>query len=145
MPLRITGVTWLAAGPADRLRSWAMPRVAATVLLVLTLGGGLVGVTRAALATSTVVLVCDWHETRQLADRRWRVGRRTWEEQNPVLGPTPGTAAVDRYFLVVAALNIALWLVLPRRWKLIVPLLLLAWEVRTVLVNVGQGLGVCHL
>lgn len=92
----------------------------------------------ATLAMSTAALACDWGQTHSAAAEGWR----DRHEGNPVMGLTPTTARVNAYFAGVAAINIGLWLVMPKRYKSIVPVALAAAEVMQVRSNLNS-IGLC--
>lgn len=67
----------------------------------------------AAIAVSTASLVCDWGQTHQAAAAGWM----DRAEANRLLGPAPSTRTVNIYFAGAIVANVALWLVLPKRYR----------------------------
>lgn len=60
----------------------------------------------------TALHLADWQQTRRIAGSNGQ-----WIETNPILGPTPSQAQVNRYF---AATLIGHWIVaysLPKEWR----------------------------
>jgi len=86
---------------------------------------------RSTLITSTAMLAWDWSQTRGMAERGWA----GMEEDNPILGPTPDTRGVDAYFASTIAINFVLWMVLPPRWRSVIPVAVTAVQARTVMDN----------
>jgi hypothetical protein len=94
------------------------------------------------LVLSTAALTVDWRQTRDAAREGWSGGR--WEGGYPAqmaIGAHPSTRTVDGYFALTAAANVALWAVLPPRWRSVVPGFVLSVEV----VTVGGNLSTTHL
>lgn len=80
------------------------------------------GVDIATLALSTVSLAVDWRQTRGAAVERWSGGARAEIGiATMFIGSQPSPGSVDRYFAVAALANIALWAVLPPRWRSVIP------------------------
>ncbi len=75
-------------------------------------------VNRTVLATSTLTIACDWGQTRSYASRGWAGG---YTEANPILGETPSAGQVDLYFASAIAINAALYFVLPKSIRAVVP------------------------
>lgn len=91
-----------------------------------------VHVNRAALVASTAALACDWGQTRSAATQGWRYHY----ENNPIMGPKPPVGYVDLYFGGIAITNALLWLVIPRRYRVFVPLAIFGIETRQAARNV---------
>lgn len=108
-----------------------------TALLVLALSGcANVHVNRAALIASTLALACDWGQTNQAATHA-----EMWPgnyETNPVLGGRPSPEAVDAYFVGAIAVNAALWLAMPARYRSAVPIAVTAMQAVQVRNNMPQ-------
>lgn len=115
-----------------------------------------VHVNRATLIASTAALACDWAQTRSSASTGWMRtadgGEWVLRENNPILGPHPSTQAVDVYFASAAVVNLALWIILPVRYKSIMPLSLVAVESSAISGNVvfttndqTRNSGICGL
>lgn len=108
------------------------------VALALFCGGAcsLRAANTATLVASTAALACDWGQTRGVAsaasEGRWTLDY--WEE-NPVMGPRPSTGDVDLYFAAAAALNAAAWVAIPRRYRWIIPSVVLAVQTAAIVQN----------
>lgn len=90
------------------------------------------------LVASTAALAIDWRQTRNAAVERWSGGR--WEGGYPAqmtLGAHPSTHSVDGYFALAAATNIALWTILPARWRSVIPGIVIGAEVSTIAGNLS--------
>lgn len=96
-------------------------------------------VDRATLIASTAILACDWGQTRSAAAEGW-TGRR---EGNVLMGERPSTSTVDAYFAATAVLNTAVWVVLPAKWRSVIPGVVIGAQVRTVAGNFATTRGVC--
>lgn len=107
------------------------------VLMVGGLGCADMRVNNSVLFASSALLVCDWSQTRQAAQRGWHVGDVPQWEGNPMLGRTPSAATVDAYFGATIVLNAALWYLLPDRWKAIGPGAVIGVEAKTIRDNVN--------
>lgn len=94
-------------------------------------------VNRATLVASTAALVVDWRYTRGNAQREWHCGGRQFYESNPVMGWRPSTGAVDLYFAAAAALNTAVWVLMPSRYKSAVPVGVLALQAGPIMGNLA--------
>lgn len=124
----------------------AMRRVTSLAVLVLGAGcGGVSGLTIAngiALGASSATLACDWGQTRRFAEVDWRQpvpGARPeanayyrWSESNPLLGAHPTTGEVDVYFAGALAATLLAWRMLPRRWRIAVPLVITAIQLKAI-------------
>lgn len=87
----------------------------------------------AALAVSTAALACDWGQTHGAAADGWRGGPTGARyEDNPILGRSPSTRAVSVYFVTAAIINAGIWLTVPKRYRWIVPLGLVAVQTHTI-------------
>lgn len=84
-----------------------------------------VHVNRAALVASTAALACDWHKTRTTAAR----DSMLYTEHNPLLGDDPSAGAVDMYFVSTIVINAAIWYVLPKRWRSVLPVVVATVQV----------------
>jgi hypothetical protein len=111
-------------------------------VVVMMLATGCTHVNRATLATSTAVIVCDWGQTRNMAMQNWDGGNFT--EMNPLLGPAPSTGNVDAYFAASAALNVAVWLLMPERYRSVVPAGVIVMQTKTIVGNTPNT-GLCGL
>jgi hypothetical protein len=96
---------------------------------------------RAALASSTAALACDWGYTRSAASDGWR----GFEESNPVLGRTPSPARVDAYFAIVAGLNTLAWFLTPPKLRAGLPAVVTAQQADAIANNRRYLGGVCGL
>lgn len=126
-----------------------MKRAAVLLGLMLAAGCGASGLTIAngiGLGAQTAVLACDWGQTRRAAEMGWVYKRMLLEEESPILGRTPSPAAVDLYFLGAIAATALAWRLLPRRWRLTVPVVVVALQAQAITHNLGRGgidLGIC--
>ena len=113
-----------------------MTRVLLVVWALLSGACSLRAVNTGTLVASTAALACDWGQTRGVAAAggAWKDGSK-WE-MNPIMGPTPSTGTVDLYFAAVAAANVGLWTVMPRRLRWIVPSIVLAAQIHAVSGNI---------
>lgn len=93
----------------------------------------------ATMVASTATLACDWAQTHGQANDGWS----EYYEKNPVLGDSPSASSIDTYFAAVAVFNIGVWLVLPPKWRSIIPTLITVAETRTIFRNIPNT-GVCH-
>jgi hypothetical protein len=96
--------------------------VALACAIPLLAGCSLRTVNRATLAASTAALACDWSQTRAHAAAGWP----DTHETNPIMGERPHPLSVDAYFATSVALNVAVWLAMPERWRSAAPTALLA-------------------
>lgn len=88
------------------------------------------------LAISTASLTLDWRQTSNAADERWSGGRKeSGYITNITIGSHPSTHAVDYYFVATAVVNTALWSVLPKRWRSVIPGLVIGVEIPTIIGN----------
>jgi len=99
-------------------------------------------VNRATLAASTASLAWDWAQTRRWAEHGWQYPGTHGDmlvsgENNPILGSHPGVHAVDGYFAITAAVNLALWIVMPDRYRSAVPGALLTIEAPAIIGNIS--------
>lgn len=102
---------------------------------------GCIHADRIALATSLATTAMDWKQTRCAAGRGWA---HTYESGMParaMIGETPSQRAVDLYFVGATAANIALWAVLPPKWRAIAPGIVTGIELRTVVGNLDTTRG----
>jgi hypothetical protein len=67
---------------------------------------------RTTFAVSSVLLVADWAQTRQIARNA-----DLFHETNPILGAHPSTGCVNGYFAAALALNYVIGNSLPRGWR----------------------------
>jgi hypothetical protein len=122
-------------------------RMVLVVAMLASGGCANVHVNRGALIASTAVLACDWVQTRKMANAGW--GLTDMEsghqrEQNPLMGPAPTALTVDGYFAVTAGLNALIWLVVPARFKSLVPVAVMGFEQDTIRHNVPNT-GMCGI
>lgn len=100
-----------------------------------------------ALVASTAALACDWAQTRGVSQGSW-MSRGTYtsgiKEYNPLLGAAPSPRALDVYFASAAVINAALWVALPKRYRAIIPGIVIAAESRTIYNNIPYT-GMCGL
>lgn len=125
------------------------------VLVVLLLSGcgasGLGIANGTALGISTAALACDWAQTRSFAEIGWQsridaLRVQPYHEANPIMGETPSPGAVDAYFLGALALNAAAWFLVPRRWRMAIPIavtLVQAGAISNTLDRSGHDPGLC--
>jgi len=85
-----------------------------------------------ALALSTAALAVDWRQTRGAAAEGWSHSRGEVGVAAMTVGEFPSAGTVDRYFAATAAVNVALWAVLPRGWRSVVPGFVIGAEIVTV-------------
>lgn len=90
---------------------------------------------RSLLATSTIALACDMGQTIPLAAS---VPADQPFERNWIMGTHPSVGELVGYNGAIAGLNGALYIALPERRRWLVPLLLTAFEIGVVAVNVSQ-------
>lgn len=107
-------------------------------VLALALLAGCVHMDRAMLVTSTATLACDWMQTRAVAQA---APSYDWE-RNPMLGKTPSVGQVDAYFAGSALANLALWAIIPEKWRAAAPAVLTATQIYTIADNT-KTIGVC--
>lgn len=120
------------------------------VLLAVALGGcagasALTVASHVGLGVQSFAIACDWGATRAYAEDGWRYGNR---EMNPIIGGMPSPLEVDVYFLGVLALSALGWHLTPRRWKLIVPIVVTAIQADAIVHNAGRKVanpGVCGI
>lgn len=91
-------------------------------------------------ASSTVVLACDWGQTRSHAAGGWE----GTQEMNPIMGTNPSPGRVDAMFATSATVNTALFAALPKRWAWVVPAVLTAAHSVAVVSNFDVA-GVCGI
>src|SRR5262245_1850875 len=113
------------------------------LVLVLTTSGcsgarALTIVNHGGLVAQSTALVCDWGQTRRAAalaatGENWRSD--TPYESNPIMGGRPTTSTIDLYFFAALGLSAAAWRVLPRRWRFLVPVAVLALEADPIASN----------
>lgn len=96
----------------------------------------------AAIAVSTASLVCDWAQTRGISQGSWMGGRVM--ERNPLLGEAPSPRKIDVYFAGTVVINIVLWMTLPKRYRSLIPVAVVAAESRTIYDNIPYT-GMCGL
>lgn len=104
------------------------------MVLVMVLLGGCADmrVNRTTLVVSTMAIAVDYAQTREMVSRGW-------EEQNPMLGSRPNEAAIACYFFSAAALNAMAWLLVPDRWKSVIPLGVIGTQAVTIHGNSALG------
>lgn len=117
--------------------------------------GGLTVANGVGLGLSTGALACDWQQTRRFAEVDWRQpvpganpeanALYRWSESNPILGPHPSTTAVDGYFAASLAVSLLAWRMLPRRWRIAVPIAVTALQVKAIATTVDRDFrpGLC--
>lgn len=101
---------------------------------------GCTAANRTALAISTATLACDWAQTRALASEGWP----GYHESNPIMGPKPSTGDVTLYFSSAIAINAAVYHLMPRRWKALLPGAVTASQIKTIAVNTPHT-GLCGM
>src|SRR5262245_37800463 len=124
-----------------------------TLALLLLLGGcGASGLTIAngvGLGVSSSALVCDWAGTRSRASGGWKPYQDAdgeWRqpyESNPLMGDRPDSTVVDAYCLGVLILSSVAWRLVPRRYRIAVPILVTAISVKASINNAVNDVGVC--
>lgn len=119
---------------------WMTMRTMALAVVLLT-GCANAHVNRATLVASTAALVLDWKQTRTWAEHDWVLPGATgpsWtsDESNPLLGGHPRSGAVDMYFTFAVVTNIAIWLVMPDKYKSVIPAALLGAEAPAIAGNI---------
>lgn len=92
------------------------------------------------LALSNAMLVADAAYTHRAAARGWASAREVGMPAAQIMGTTPSTAAVTTYFASAIAINTALWLVLPPRWRSILPGVIIGAQADALAYNYG----LCH-
>lgn len=112
-----------------------MLRIAVIALL---LTSGCTHVNRATLLASSASLACDWAQTRSRAE----VGWRGTFENNPMLGAKPSVERVDFYFATAIAANVGIWILMPDRFKSVIPLGVTTVQTKTIIGNLPQT-GIC--
>ncbi len=106
--------------------------------LVLCGGCSLSTANYAALTASTAALACDWGQSSGVASLGQRgVWRGHWED-NPIMGPRPSQGEIGLYFATIAALNVAMWLALPKRYRWIAPTAIAVVQAPTILRNAAR-------
>jgi hypothetical protein len=91
-----------------------------------------------ALAVVESMIVVDVLQTADAARHGWRNQR----ENNPLLGPYPTETRVFVMGAVGALATAGVWLALPPRWRLLVPLIVGIGEAAAIGGNIGLGLTV---
>lgn len=122
----------------------------ALLLLALLSGCGAPALTIAngvALGVQSAALACDWQQTRRASEAGWP-GKMT--ERNQVIrvmdGSKPASSAVDAYFIGALALSALGWYVIPRRWRIIVPIVITSVQLDAIVHNTKTPLlGVCGI
>lgn len=99
-------------------------------------------VDRGTLVASMSLLACDWGQTRSAATEGWGGGQ--WEG-NLIMGERPSSSIVDAYFASTVVINAALWALLPRGWRSVVPGAVIGVQSYTVATNARTTRGVCGL
>jgi hypothetical protein len=110
----------------------------AIVIALVLSGCANVHVNRAALVASTAALALDWHYTRGAAASGWRCGGASLEEvgmARAVIGQTPSARDVDVYFAASAVLNLAIWSVVPVRYKSAIPIGVIGIQAKAIVRN----------
>jgi hypothetical protein len=125
------------ANHAGRAQDGLMRGILAVVMLVS--GCANVHVNRATLIASSLALACDGLQTIRMADTGWT----TTYEMNPLLGETPDGGVVGAYFTTAIALNAALWLVMPERYRSVAPVAITAMQATLIRDNMRVGTGLC--
>lgn len=115
-----------------------MMRIA--MVAVMMAGCASSGFSQTTLATSTALLVCDGMDTVHAAGTGWMDGH----EGNPIMGSHPSVTVVGAYFLGVIATNTALWEIIPDRYRWIIPSMVSAVQVNTIVGNAPYT-GVCGM
>lgn len=116
---------------------------AACMVLVLALValGACARVNQVALVASTAAIVCDGAQTYRAAAGDW--GHGSLMESNPIMGTAPSKGRVVGYFAGAAIANVAVWLVMPERYKSVAPAGVLAMQVDPIATNVRSTRSVC--
>jgi hypothetical protein len=87
------------------------------------------------LALSTAALVADAAQTRSAAADGWAGRTETGWPAAPVMGGTPGVHTVELYFATAIALNAAVWVLLPARWRSVIPGVVIGAQAPVVIGN----------
>lgn len=88
-----------------------------------------------ALVVSNASLACDGAQTLSMAWSGWGIHH----EDNPVLGFRPGPVWVATYFTSTIALNTAIWLLLPKRYRSILPVAVLPVQLTEIRWNMQKA------
>lgn len=91
---------------------------------------------KATLVTSTATLAWDWSQTRGAAEQGFSGARH---ENNPIMGSHPSPGQVDVYFVSTVLINTALWLMLPKSWRSVIPASVTLVQTRQVYMNAQSG------
>lgn len=123
------------------------------VLVVAVMSSGCAGswgkinrhVGEAALATSTLALVCDGMQTMRMAGESWTdpADGRGHYEANPIMGEHPSVPMVGAYFVGAIAINALAWVVTPERYRAPLPVAVTAVQAWQVADNTGHRAGIC--
>ena len=94
-----------------------------------------------ALVVSTAALAWDWKQTRTWAGDNWQRsdgngGMWVNHENNPIIGARPGMHTVDVYFALTAATNLAIWYLMPEKYRSVVPAALVVAEASAIAGNI---------
>lgn len=89
----------------------------------------------ATLAASTASIALDWRQTRGAAAESWSDGRLEAGWAANMIGTQPSPRAVDDYFAAAVLCNAALWAMLPRNWRSVIPGWVIGVETSTVVGN----------
>ena len=113
--------------------------MAVAVAVAVALGGcANAHVNHATLIASTAMLAVDWGQTREMTGRGWT-------EQNPLMGEHPPGHVVDMYFMSMAALNAIVYLVMPDRWKSVLPAGVIGMQAVAIDRNMSYGVSLLPL
>lgn len=100
------------------------------------------------------LLTVDYIQTRRIAtemvpEQSWsnpdgsggtRYAYPKWKEMNPILGEHPSSRDVDGYFAASAAINTAIAIALPPKYRHVFQYISIGWEGAFVTWNFGQGI-----
>jgi hypothetical protein len=127
---------------ANRAQDGAMRLVALLLVVVSGCGGQfrVEHISKAALVTSTMLLLCDSMQTLKIAGQGWPDGRH---EENPIIGKKPSAGVVFGYSASVIALNWLAWVITPKRYRWILPSTLTVTQARQIHTNERHGTGWC--
>lgn len=98
-------------------------------------------VNRSMLIMSTVAIVCDAAQTtRASTSPEWG---GALQEANPILGRAPSAPVILGYFTLAVAINAAVWHFAPKHFKSVVPTMVTATQLRSIVRNTGTTETAC--
>jgi hypothetical protein len=93
------------------------------------------------LVASTAMLAMDACQTHSAAAEGWSDGRSEGGNSRVIMGSHPGEGTVVAYFAGVAIANVAVWYLMPERWRSVVPGAIIGIQVPVVIGNMSSTSG----